>query len=281
MLKALLLVAHLALGICAALAIVALDGFGAGRRIPRERIARWWHQDLLRILRVRVYQRGAPLCAPRLTVANHVSWLDIPVLGSIEATRFMSRHDVQQWPIAGQFADACGTFYIVRGKGGAGRVVQRLTPHLAGGGNVVLFPEGTTSDGSGVLPFRARLFEAPLQAGRCVQPVALRYSYGSDGAALAPFIGETNLFQHVLRVLANRELHVEVSYGSALVADVHTTRDGLAGQAQRWIARIVARGRFEPPPVPERSRIPAPVRVAAGRALQVVRWRATSGERYQ
>ncbi|HUP92129.1 MAG TPA: lysophospholipid acyltransferase family protein [Solimonas sp.] len=251
-LKALLLIAHLLLGLGAALAIAALDACGAGRRIPRERIARWWHGDLLRILRVHVHARGAPLRAPRLTVANHVSWLDVPVLGSIEETRFVSRHDVQQWPVAGQLADACGTFYIVRGKGGAGRVAQRLAPHLAQGGSVVLFPEGTTTDGSAVLPFHARLFEAPLAAGVAVQPVALRYSRGGDGTALAPFVGETTLLRHVLRVLASRELHVEVSYGSALVADAQTRRDGLAAQAQRWVARVVARGPFEPAGAPRR-----------------------------
>lgn len=278
--KAVLLVVHLLLGLLLALAIVALDFGGAGRRIPRERLARWWHRDLLRILRVRVHLRSAPIRGPRLTVANHVSWLDIPVLGSIEATRFVSRHDVQQWPVAGQLADACGTFYIVRGKGGAGRVAQRLGVHLGQGGNAVLFPEGTTTDGGGVLPFHARLFEAPLAAGASVQPVALRYSLGSDGMALAPFVGDSTLGGHVLRVLANRELHVEVSYGPALVADADTTRDGLAAQAQRWVARVVARGVFRPAPAPGRA---ARARAAMTRAVEAVRRQARrgSGARWQ
>lgn len=242
LLKPALLLVHLALGFLIALAIGLLDAVGAGRRVPRERIARWWHRDLLAILKVRVQVRGAPLRGPRMTVANHVSWLDICVIGAIEPTRFLSRHDVQQWPIAGQLADACGTFYIVRGKGGAGRVVERLVPHLRGGGSVVVFPEGTTSDGSSVLPFHARLFQAPLTAGVPVQPVALRYSAGP-----APFIGDTSLFAHVLRVLGAGELFVEVSYGPALVGDQATCRDGVAAQAQRWIARALGRGPLRSP----------------------------------
>ena len=260
-LKAGLLVAHLAGGLVLAVLIAAADALGAGRRVPRERIALAWDRVLLRILCVRVHRRGKPLRAPHLAVANHVSWLDIPVIGACIATRFISRHDVQNWPVAGLLADACGTFYVRRGGGTAHETLAQITPHLQHG-SVVLFPEGTTSDGNAVLPFRSRLFEAALASGASVQPIALRYSSGPDGTPVAPFVGDMTLVGHLLAVLACRELHVEVSFMPAHVADEATTRDGIASQARRSIERVVRRGVLEP-------------------GSQATRSPAISGERYQ
>jgi 1-acyl-sn-glycerol-3-phosphate acyltransferase len=259
--KALLLVGHLLLGLAIALLIAIADAVGLGRRVPRERIAQWWQRDLLSILNVQVHQRGTPLRAPHLAVSNHVSWLDIPVIGACSQVRFVSRHDVQSWPIAGLLADACGTFYIRRGGGHSKYTVAAMTPHLAHG-SIVLFPEGTTTDGRTVLPFHARLFEASLNAGAPVQPIALRYADDEDGLAVAPFIGGMTLAGHIWKVLCCRELHVEVRFFAAHVSDESTTRDGIAAQSQRCIERAVKSGPFLAPD-------------------QAMRSRATSGERYQ
>jgi 1-acyl-sn-glycerol-3-phosphate acyltransferase len=246
--KLLLLVGHLLLGLCIAVVIAGLDAARVGSRLPRERIAQWWHRDLLRILQLRVHRHGTPLRSAHLAVANHVSWLDIPVIGATQPARFISRHDVRNWPIAGTLADACGTFYIRRGGGHSKHTLAAMTPHLSQGrGTIVLFPEGTTSDGTGVLPFHARLFEAALNAGKVVQPIALRYAPGDDGQAVAPFIGEMTLVGHLWQVLCSRELHVEVRFLAAHVPDDQTTRDALAAQTQRRIERVLLGGPFDPP----------------------------------
>lgn len=244
-LKAALLVGHLVIGLVLALLVVMGDALGLRRRIPRERLAQWWYRDLLRILRVRVQVRGAPLAGPHLTVANHVSWLDIPVIGAREPTRFVSRHDVKDWPIAGQLADAAGTFYIRRGKGGARPTIDQLAPHLAQG-SVALFPEGTTSDGRSVLTFHARLLEAAVQARCPVQAIALRYARGAGGEPVAPFIGDMTLAGHVLALLREPELHVELVYGEALIVAEGSTRDQLAARAQQWVAAVLGAGEWLP-----------------------------------
>jgi lyso-ornithine lipid O-acyltransferase len=250
--KLVLLLAHLALGLALAYLIAGADLFRQGHRVPRERLAQWWHRDLLRILKVRIRRRGAPLRSPHLAVANHVSWLDIIVVGACRPTRFVSRHDVKDWPVAGTLADACGTFYVRRGGGNPKAALAAMTPHLQRG-SIVVFPEGTTSDGTTVLPFRPRLFEAALAAGASVQPVALAYGPGDDGTAVAPFIGDMTLVGHIWRVLLCTGLDVEVRFGAALVPDDATTRDALAAQAHR----------------------------AVERSVQMMRSRATNGERYQ
>lgn len=217
-----------------ALFLAALLVLGPLRRIGAERLARTWSRWLLAALNMHVVVRGRPGTGPRLTVANHVSWLDIPVIASLEATRFVSKSEVGDWPIAGTLAKAAGTFFIRRGKGGAGPVLRDLTPHLAAGGSVVLFPEGTTTDGRGVRAFHPRLFEAAILARSGVQPIALQYGPASDGGDIAPFIDDMDLVSHLLRVLREPRLTVHVTYFAPIPA-AGRTRDALAEAARDLI----------------------------------------------
>lgn len=223
--RALRIVIHIVSGLLLALA-VSLD---RGNRLSPERITHWWNRVLLTILNIRCVQRGQSAGGARLTVANHVSWLDIPVIAASEATRFVSKSEVQHWPVAGWLADAAGTFYIGRGKGRARPLLDKLTPHLAQGGSVVIFPEGTTTDGSQVLDFHARLFGAAIEASCPVQPIALRYSRAHTGENIAPFIGDDDLVSHIWRLLKEPQLIAEISYCAPVRAD---ERDALANAAR-------------------------------------------------
>lgn len=225
------------------LLLVALVLAGAllldrGGRLHRERIAQWWHRRLLAVLNVKLRVTGQAIAAPQLTVANHVSWLDIHVIGALLPTRFISKAEVRDWPIAGALAEACGTFYLRRGKGGSKPLLDKLIPHLRRGGSVTLFPEGTTTGGGSVRPFHARLFAAAVESGCKVQPVALYYAAGGSGKAVAPFVGEDTLVSHILRVLHAPEIHVDMMFCPALSA-VEADRDELAHAAEYGIRRIV------------------------------------------
>lgn len=245
-LRTLLLVVHLGLGLLLATA-VNLD---FTRRLQRERLMRWWCRRLLDVLNVRVDVQGAGVEGPRVIVANHVSWLDIPVIGSLEATRFVSKSEVKDWPIAGFLADGAGAFYIRRGQGGAKPLLENLRPHLKAGGSVCFFPEGTTTAGETVLRFHPRLFSAATAAGCPVQPVALRYAPTPRGEALAPFVGDDDLVSHIARLLRARGLEVELTY----LPSIPTTgreREEVAAQAHAAVRRIVR---------------PEPVGVTVGRA---------------
>lgn len=248
--RSLRLLPHLLLG----LAMAALVGVDFGNRLDRPRLARWWHRHLLRILGLRIELRGQPLQGAHISVANHVSWLDIPLLGSLAPTRFIGKAEIRSWPVAGWLATASGTYYLRRGKGGARPLLDRLVPALQNGGTVTLFPEGTTTDGTQLLPFHARLFGAAIEARCPVQPVALQYAPDRDGRLIAPFIGDDDLLRHLLRVLRAPGLRVTVTYGDAL--SPAGDRDALAIQAQAAIAAQLA---IEPSPTPRQAR---PVRPA-------------------
>jgi len=221
------LLGHLVVGSLLCL-MVKLD---FGEHLPRERLTQRWNRYLLKILGLQITQRGHAVDGARMTVANHVSWLDIPLLAASEPTRFVAKSEIRHWPVAGWLANAAGSFYIRRGRGGARPLLERLIPHLQNGGAITIFPEGTTTNGRQVLDFHARLFAAALDSGCWVQPVALRYGCGRNGEDLAPFIGDDDLFSHILRVLREPQLQVQVLYCTPIRA-TSTDRDELARMAR-------------------------------------------------
>lgn len=229
------LVVHLLVGLFLVV-VVMLD---RGQRVNPQKLMSWWCSITLDIFGIELVRYSHPHDGGRMTVANHVSWLDIIVIGACEPTRFIAKSEIRDWPIAGALANACGTFYIRRGKGGARPLLDKLTPHLSAGGCITLFPEGTTTDGRGVLPFHPRLFAAAIEAQCAVQPVALRYGLSARGENIAPFIGDDDLVSHILRLLKEPELLAEVTYCAPL-SSVGRNREELAEAAQRCVSRIVA-----------------------------------------
>lgn len=228
------LIAHLAVGLLLVLAL-RLD---RRDRLSPEALAAWWSRHLFRIFGLQVRVIGAPAQGARLTVANHVSWLDIPLIAGTQPTRFIAKSEIRHWPIAGQFAEATGTLFIRRGRGGARPLLDRLVPHLRHTTTAVtVFPEGTTTDGRRVLPFHARLFAAAQEAGCPVQPLALRYAPTADGRQVAPFIGDDDLVRHILRLLREPSLGVELHYGAPFAVQ---DRDQAARQAHAVVSAALA-----------------------------------------
>lgn len=205
--RSLKLVGHILVG----LSLAALVGVEGGRNLSRERLGGWWHRRLLRILNIRVQVIGRPLEEPRALVCNHVSWLDIHILGAYEPTRFISKAEVRNWPVAGWLANAAGTFYLKRGSGGTRLLIDAVSRQLSIG-TVTFFPEGTTTEGDRVLRFQPRLFAAPIEAGSPIQPVALRYGRTTTGENIAPFVGEMTLAAHLWRLLHVPRLDAELIY---------------------------------------------------------------------
>lgn len=144
----------------------------------RQRHVAWWSAKLLRVLGLKLVTHGAPTPQAAMIVANHVSWLDIAAIhASAPHARFVSKADVLAWPLLGKMVRGAGTLFIERDrKRDALRVVHQMAEALARGETVAVFPEGTTSDGHGVLPFHANMLQAAISASAPVQPVALRYS---------------------------------------------------------------------------------------------------------
>lgn len=234
--RALRLLVHVGFGMLLALHIKLLAWTG---RVDRDDLARRWLRRLIRILGLRFVIRGEAVAGGQLIVCNHVSWLDIPLLGAALCSRFVAKSEIRHWPVAGWYANAIGTFYLRRGAGGSRPLLEKLTPHLRAGGAVVLFPEGTTSDGRSMLPFHARLFQSAMDSGCPVQPVALRYGLTDQGEELAPFIGDDTLVAHIVRLLKSPGITAELSFCPPLAVVEGADRHTLARQAEQSIRQVL------------------------------------------
>jgi 1-acyl-sn-glycerol-3-phosphate acyltransferase len=191
---------------------------------PEHREARIqvWAHRLLAIWGIRLVIRGEPpVGGPLLLVANHISWLDILVMHAARHCRFVSKSDIQHWPVIGTLATAAGTLYIERAsRRDAMRVVHHMVDALRAGEVVAVFPEGTTSDGVQLLPFHANLIQAAISAGAPVMPVALQFVDPAGATSLAPcYIGDDTLLGSIWRTLTTPGITALVSYGAAQEAD--------------------------------------------------------------
>ncbi|MFM1891228.1 MAG: hypothetical protein RLZ44_305 [Pseudomonadota bacterium] len=236
--RVLRLALHIATGVALTLLICRRDRkTGTYRHNPY--VISWWHDRLLRILHVEVEVVGHRPQAPALLVSNHVSWLDVPVIGALTHTNFLSKDEVRAWPIVGWLAATTGTLFIRRGSGQATGITQAIADRLAADGLLTLFPEGTTTDGSDVRPFFSRLFGAAIETGTQVVPVGLRYHIDGRLDPLAPFIGDQTLVHNLLGVLKRRHTQVRVSFREPI--DITgLDRKGAAETARRAIREAIA-----------------------------------------
>lgn len=235
--------AHLLTGIVLTLILVRRDKTtGEHRHNPN--VVSWWHDRLLQILGIKVTVRGA-LPASAMLVSNHVSWLDIPVLGALCHTRFLSKHEVREWPLIGWLAAASGTLFIKRGGGQAGSVATLISQHIGERGLLTLFPEGTTTDGSDVRPFFSRLFGAAVQTQATVVPVCLRYHVDGAPDPLAPFIDDQSLADNMLHLMRRAATQVEVTFLPPLELG-DKDRKTLAEEARQSIRAVL----LSPPGAP-------------------------------
>jgi 1-acyl-sn-glycerol-3-phosphate acyltransferase len=183
----------------------------------RQQAVQRWAARLLVVAGIGLHVDGAPRAkGPVLLVANHISWLDIVVMHAAGYCRFVSKADVQRWPLVGRLATAAGTLFIERSsRRDTLRVVHRMRDRLVAGDVVAIFPEGTTGDGRDLLPFHANLIQPAISANVPIQPLALRFAEGVHGeTSFAPsFVGDETLLGSVWRTLGATTLTAHVYYG--------------------------------------------------------------------
>lgn len=110
-----------------------------------------------------------------LWVSNHISWLDIPVVGSVAPVFFLSKAEIGEWPIFGRLAKAGGTLFIKRGSGDVSEVAHQIANFLRNGSSVVFFPEATTTSGKKIKKIHGRLFQASIDTGLPICPMVVAY----------------------------------------------------------------------------------------------------------
>jgi 1-acyl-sn-glycerol-3-phosphate acyltransferase len=198
-----------------------------------------FHRLVCRCLGIRSRVRGnpPPPGAGALIVANHVSWLDICVIGSEQRLCFVAKSEVAGWPVVGFLASLQRTLYIDRQRRGAtADVAATMGERLAAGDDVVLFAEGTTGDGTRLLPFRSSLLGAAHQAMGdataevTVYPLAITYTgwQGLPGGRVErsdlAWYGDTELWPHLKQILERGAADVELVWGEPIVMGKATSR---------------------------------------------------------
>jgi 1-acyl-sn-glycerol-3-phosphate acyltransferase len=221
-------------------------------RTEREKRLVRWSAGLLGASGVRVTVRGrgpSVRGGGALIVANHVSWLDIHVIHSLMPARFISKAEVRQWPLIGWLADkAGGTLFLERTrKSDAKRMNEVMAGHLADGECLALFPEGTTSDGRGLLPFYASLLQPAVDASATVWPTVIRYRQNGEHCEAAAYYGDMTLLESMIKVLGAGKIEAEIEFLPAIPVRGQARRE-LAAQAEEAIrAALDADGRDSQP----------------------------------
>lgn len=217
----------------------------SGRPVSRSgpEIVRLWAKIALKILGLRLRIIGAPMHGSGAYVANHASWIDIIALQAAVAPYLVSKADVRAWPVIGAIGAAIGTLFIERDPLAARKQQDALRLRMIQGDRLALFPEGTSSDGFGVLPFKSSLFEvffAPELRGKAaVQPVAIRYRPRRPlPDSFYGWWGDADFSGHLLDVLAlSSGGVVTLSFLEPLTLDGMSDRKHAARTAEEMVRR--------------------------------------------
>jgi len=241
-----------------------LIGLAFGRRLQRT-IPHLYHRVLCALIGVRIREVGARSTAnPALILSNHVSWLDICVISALAPAVFVAKSEVARWPLLGWLAKLQRTIFINRqARHQTGAATREIAGRLLGGDAVVLFAEGTSSDGVRVLPFRSSLVGAVHHALGAttnhthviVQPMSLAY-VGFGGVPMGrglrervAWYGDADLIPHLLHVLASGAVDVTVSWGQPTAYDISADRKAIARDSEKSVRRMTAAALRAAPPV--------------------------------
>jgi 1-acyl-sn-glycerol-3-phosphate acyltransferase len=251
-----------------------LIGIAFGLRLQR-RIPQLYHRAfcVLAGVRIRVIgQRSRQ--APVLILSNHVSWLDICVITALAPVVFIAKSEVERWPVFGWLAKLQRSIFIERGRRQkTGAATREIAGRLLGGDAVVLFAEGTSSDGTRTLPFRSALIgavhhalaDSTDQSTITVQPLSLAY-VGFRGLPMGrawrdhvAWYGDADLIPHFFGILAAGAVDVTVTWGDASAYDISADRKQIARDAEQAVRRMTAAAlRAGPPSRPSVTPAPTP-----------------------
>jgi 1-acyl-sn-glycerol-3-phosphate acyltransferase len=251
----------------------------AARRFPH-----WYHRQVCRILGIRLNIEGAVAKgAPVLLVCNHTSWLDIPVLSALTPVSFVAKREVGSWPFVSALARLQRSVFVDRTRRlAAGDAANAMTARLQQGDTLVLFAEGTSSDGNRVLPFKTSLFGAVAGAAKpaadqvIVQTAAVVYTH-IHGVPITRaerprlgWYGDMEMTSHAWRVLKSGAITVTIKVGPPVPLADFKDRKDLALKSERAVRRdvlAILRGRedgdltpVEPSDDARRAKLTVPVR---------------------
>jgi len=223
---------------------IASSGLWRHRKLPpdadREQAAQWLHQTCARALRsIRVdVQITGQLPARGLIVSNHLSYLDILVFSAALPCAFISKAEVAEWPVFGRYATWAGSVYVKRhDRADAARANAIVGEALENGVPVVLFPEGTTTDGLQVLRFHSTMLQPAIDVAAPITPTAIAYELSDgDPSREAAWWGDISFLRHALNLLGKKSIRAHIVFGAAIEA--HGDRKELSAVLHEDVVRL-------------------------------------------
>ncbi|MFZ3034650.1 MAG: lysophospholipid acyltransferase family protein [Parvibaculum sp.] len=236
--------------VLSALLLMPVQALGLKLNLPYARkLPNRYHKYLCWLIGIKVVTRGKPHDGPCLIAANHTSWLDIPIMGSLEPSSFVAKSEVAGWPFFGWLAKLQNTVFVERER--RTRTVEKrneIHSRISGGDTLILFPEGTSSDGNRVLPFKSALMsvaqlsivnsDADREDDLLVQPVSVAYMRLCGlpmGRRFRPFFawyGDMELFPHLWEAFSMGPIEIHVEYHKPVTIREVGNRKALAAYCE-------------------------------------------------
>lgn len=247
---ALLVIVSTALVLAPLQYLIVRTGLGNPAVIPQ-----LWHHVVVRALGIRITVHGKPAAErPLMLASNHISWTDILVISSVTKVCFIAKSELGGWPIFGTLARLQRTVFVERERRRkSGAQASELAERLTAGDVMVLFAEGSTSDGNLIMPFKSTLFGAAEIAIReraaatvYLQPVAVSYTrlhgmpMGRQHRGLAAWIGDTDLIPHFAKLLREGAIDVDVHFGEPSAFDAASDRKRVTRALEDQVRRMFA-----------------------------------------
>jgi len=221
-------------------------GYRQGQRL----VPKVYHRILRALLGLRISMQGIPSShRPLLVVANHTSWLDIVVISSFLPVVFVAQHEVASWPIFGWLAQLQRSIFVNRGRRQqVHTTVSCIADALASGEVVGIFPEGTSTDGSDIFPFRSALIGAVHETIRrtqhlpaiFIQPVSVAYVGTNRRLAIWAREDDIQFVPHLLQVINLQRIDVALTWGDPIPADLSSDRKVLTIRLEGAIRQLIA-----------------------------------------
>lgn len=208
-------------------------------------------RELCKVFNLEIQVHGVIPREPALWVSNHVSWLDIAVLGSSARVFFLAKAEIEKWPLFGKLAKGGGTLFIKRGSGDSIKIKEQITTFLKRDIPVLFFPEATTSDGSKIKKIYGRILGAAIDANRPVQICLICYvNQEGELDTVAPFIGDISFADHVKNVLEMSKVMVHLMALPAIAVeghDVESLTEAVHTQMIAGLAQLQQKALKKPP----------------------------------
>ena len=202
----------------------------------------WWSLRLLKIFNVKVIVNGnlKKILSNKnyLIVSNHISWVDIFVINSICPVTFVAKHSVSKWPFIGWLAKATDTIFIERNKiSNIKEISRKIEYFLMSKGSIFIFPEGTSTDGSFVLPFKSNLFQTAINSDSEVLPIVIQYQSNKKFTSAPSYIDDMNLLDSIFNLIKLDNIDAKITILNLMTKD--ESRKSLARKTYQKINSLI------------------------------------------